>query len=244
MRKFILLFSFICFQISAQPALSPNKIAIIIDDIGYRKTDQNALQLPANVTLSILPHTPYGQSLALKGYKKSHDIMLHIPMEATNGKFLGPGGLTHEMNRSLMHESLDKAYKEIPYAVGLNNHMGSLLTTLHQPMQWLMEFVKSEDLIFIDSITSSKSKATIAAKKVGIPTLARNIFLDNQLSHVYIEKQFDALINIAQKYKIAVAIAHPHPETIQSLLTLIPRLKKHNVELVSISTLIEHKKTL
>ena len=55
--------------------------------------------------------------------------MLHIPMEAENGKFLGPGGLTHDMNDKVIRKNLKEAFKEIPFAMGINNHMGSLLTT-------------------------------------------------------------------------------------------------------------------
>mgnify|MGYP000527746820 CR=1 FL=1 len=77
----------------------PDRIAIIIDDIGYRYTDQHALSLPGAITYSILPHTPYGKKIAIKAKAKHKDVMLHIPMEAENGKKLGPGSLTSTMNK-------------------------------------------------------------------------------------------------------------------------------------------------
>ncbi len=220
------------------------KIAIIIDDIGYRKTDSNILELPANVTFSVLPHTPYGKSLALEGFNKHHEIMLHIPMEAENGKFLGPGGLTHDMNEKVIRKKLKEAFKEIPFAMGINNHMGSLLTTLPQSMLWVMQFIKEKELVFVDSITSSKSQAGAMAKQLGVPTLDRNIFLDNHLEHEYISHQFTLLIERAKEHKMAIAIAHPHPETVRSLLKLIPLLAQKNIELVPISQLFEDQQVL
>ena len=69
----------------------PAQIAIIIDDIGYRKSDIQALYLPGHISYAILPHTPYGKKLALQAKAKNNDVILHIPMEAKNGKKLGPG---------------------------------------------------------------------------------------------------------------------------------------------------------
>ena len=40
------------------------QVAIIIDDIGYRQSDEAVLTLPDNITLSVLPHTPLGHSVA------------------------------------------------------------------------------------------------------------------------------------------------------------------------------------
>jgi polysaccharide deacetylase 2 family uncharacterized protein YibQ len=233
---------FLFFSTCSWFALATNpKVAIIIDDIGYRATDSGVLSLPGDITLSILPHTPYGKKLAKKANETNLDIMLHIPMEAENGKRLGPGGLTSKMNRDTINHHLTAAFEEIPFAIGINNHMGSLLTQMETPMTWVMSFLKKRNVIFIDSVTSSESKAQSIAKDYGVPSLHRHIFLDNNLNHSYISKQFGLLIATAKKNKIAVAIAHPHPETIRSLKTLIPLLAQHNISLVSATKLVSHQ---
>lgn len=236
MRIFILLILSLtsCYSFAAK-----DKVAIIIDDIGYRKTDINVLNLPSSITFSILPHTPYGKSLAEQGFIDKHEIMLHIPMQAENGKLLGPGGLTSDMNELMIRTSLKEAFEEIPYAIGINNHMGSLLTALQQPMSWVMKFIKEQNVIFIDSATSSNSKAGAIAKQLGIPTLQRDVFLDNHPEYTYIAKQFSLLIKQAKKYGTAIAIAHPHPESIDSINKLLPQLAGQNIELVAISQLFD-----
>jgi len=216
-----------------------SRVAIIIDDIGYRATDAGVLSLPGNITLSVLPHTPYGKSLAKQAHISNIEVMLHIPMEAKNGKFLGPGGLTKDMNKTAIQKSLSAAFDEIPFAVGINNHMGSLLTQMELPMTWVMQYLKKKDVIFIDSVTSNQSKAESIAKAYDIPSLHRHIFLDNDLDHHYIAKQFTLLIKAAKQNQSAVAIAHPHPETIASLKKLIPLLAQHNISLVSASALLK-----
>ncbi len=221
----------------AQPA----KVAIIIDDIGYRKSDLQALYLPGNISYAILPHTPYGKILALQAKAKKNDVILHIPMEAKNGRKLGPGALTSAMNEAGIRKSLTNAFAEIPFALGINNHMGSKLTELYQPMAWTMQFLRERDLMFVDSMTTSASQAEQVAINFGVPSLHRHIFLDNKLEHSYIRGQFKQLIRDAKRYNTVVAIAHPHPETIKSLLKLLPLLEKNQIALVPISELLTDK---
>jgi len=226
-------------------ANSPAKVAIIIDDMGYRYTDKHALNLPGDITYSILPHTTYGKKLALAANKNHHEVLLHIPMEATNGKKLGPGALTIDMDEKAIYESLQKSYDEIPFAIGINNHMGSRLTQLYEPMAWTMLFLKQHELFFLDSKTSPSSQAEQAAKDFGVPVKARHVFLDNHLDSEYIKGQFSELIQFAKKRQIAIAIAHPHPETVENLQKLIPTLAQNNIELVPLSELYpkaEHTK--
>lgn len=219
------------------------QVAIIIDDIGYRKSDAQALYLPGNLSYAILPHTPYGKRLALKAQANNNDVILHIPMESKNGKKLGPGALTSEMNETGIRENLTNAFAEIPFALGINNHMGSKLTELYQPMAWTMQFLRERNLVFIDSVTTGDSQAEKVAISFGVPSLHRHIFLDNKLEHHYILRQFKQLIRDAKRYRNVVAIAHPHPETIASLRKLLPLLAQNNVELVPISKLLNHQST-
>jgi len=214
------------------------QVAIIIDDIGYRQSDANVLTLPGKITFAILPHTPFGKILAQQAYKRNNDVILHIPMEAENGKKLGPGALTTAMSEKAIRSELSRAFAEIPFALGINNHMGSKLTNLYKPMTWTMRFLKERKLFFIDSVTTGSTKAERIANKMGVPTTHRQIFLDNELSSDYIDQQFMQLIEYAQQQKSVVAIAHPHPETVVALNRLIPLLAQLDIDLVPISTLI------
>lgn len=219
------------------------KIVLIIDDLGYRKTDENALKLPGNITYAVLPHTPYGKTLAVQAHKNNHDVLLHIPMESTIGKKLGPGGLTSDMLETDFIETLEAAFEEIPFVIGINNHMGSKLTQLYTRMEWTMRVLKNKNMMFLDSMTTRLSQGIKAAEHYNIPHLERHVFLDNILTEEYISQQFSQLIRIAKANakvnKVAVGIAHPHPETIEILTKLLPSLTNENVSLVKISSLLK-----
>jgi polysaccharide deacetylase 2 family uncharacterized protein YibQ len=224
-----------CASLSAQSI----KVAIVIDDMGYRYTDKQALNLPGNITYAVLPHTTFGKKLAIQANKQQSDVILHIPMEAETETKLGPGALTSTMSEQAIYNSLTASFNDIPHAIGVNNHMGSHLTKLYKPMKWTMSFLKERELFFLDSKTSVNSKATQAANDMGVPVNSRNVFLDNELTDQYINKQFNHFIQYAKKQKFAIAIAHPHPETVKILTKLIPTLKQNNIELVPLSSLYE-----
>lgn len=238
---FSFIFTIFCLFLSVVSNVSyatSNKVVIVIDDLGYRPTDVQALSLPGAITFSVLPHTPYGQKLAIQAHSNNKDVLLHIPMESTIGKKLGPGALTTEMSKQDIKSQLDKAFIEVPFAIGINNHMGSKLTQLYSPMAWTMQVLKEKNVMFLDSMTTKLSQGEAVAKRFGVPTLHRHVFLDNHLTEAYISKQFQQLINIAKTNTTAVGIAHPHPESIAMLKKLIPTLAENNIELVAISTLV------
>ena len=215
-------------------------MAIIIDDIGYRKSDSAVLNLPGEITYAVLPHTPFGKTIAQQAYGNKHDVLLHIPMQAQSNKKLGPGALTSGMDDDNIRRVLAKSFAEIPFALGINNHMGSYLTQQYNAMASVMRYLKENQRIFIDSMTSKRSKGKQIAQAIGVPSLSRNVFLDNQLSPEYITKQFKQLIAQAHRHQHAIGIAHPHPETINTLTALLPLLAEHNIELVRISSLFAH----
>lgn len=232
------LFGF-CLLLCSNTVYSAGKIAIVVDDLGYHERDLKITSLPAKVTASILPHTPFAEQVAAQAKATSKEVMLHIPMEALSGKKLGPGALTSEMKKAEIHSSLTSALDQIPSATGVNNHMGSLLTQMSSPMEWTMEFLRENQLFFLDSKTTKFSQAKKFADKMGVESLHRHVFLDNVQTHASMNLQLQQLIRIAQKYRHAIGIAHPYPETISFLEKNLPELeKKYDVELVLISELL------
>ncbi|QDF68394.1 divergent polysaccharide deacetylase family protein [Shewanella sp. SNU WT4] len=227
----------------AKPVLA-GQVAIIIDDIGYRHTDSKVLSLPASVTLSILPHTKIGSDIATQAHHNGHDIMVHLPMQALNGKALGLGGLTNHMDEEQIRRSIKASVGSVPHAIGVNNHMGSLLTQLAEPMTWLMQELKQHDLFFVDSNTTRFSKAAQKAEQQGIPLLTRQIFLDNQLDNASLERQFKHLMQLSHSQGYAVMIAHPHPETVRFLRNNLQRLESEGISLVPVSSLLPYKLAL
>ena len=215
-------------------------IAIIIDDLGYKlKQDQRAIKLPGQVTYAFLPHTPHLEELTSTVHEKGNDIMLHLPMQATmDTLYLGPGALLSGMSEDEFKQSVIKSIHSIPHIKGVNNHMGSLITSHQDSMKWLMDEISQTDLYFVDSRTTAKTLAEKTANQYQIKNTRRNVFLDHELNRPAIEFQFNRLINLAKKNGSAVAIGHPFKETLDVLEEKIPELEAAGVHLVSVSKLI------
>ncbi|MFD1383339.1 divergent polysaccharide deacetylase family protein [Rhodanobacter aciditrophus] len=206
-------------NISAMDFLpAPPKISVIIDDVGYnRRGMEESLALPLPVVLAILPMTPYANQAAEAAKKQQRVTILHAPMENQRELKLGPGGLYVNMDEAAFKKVLNEDLDSVPWVQGVNNHMGSLLTTHRASMEWVMDVMAKRSLFFVDSLTDAKSVAHVVASERQIRTVTRDVFLDNVKTQSAINKQFEILIKKAHKYGAAVAIGHPYPETMHYL---------------------------
>lgn len=216
------------------------KIAIILDDLGYnRPAGEQALQLPGNITYAIIPFTPHSIPLAEAAYNRNREVILHMPMESSDpARRLDNGGLTSDLDEQQVKARVQEALNAVPHIVGLNNHMGSNVTADVNIMHWLMQEVQDRPLFFIDSMTNPHSVANSSALHYQIPSLKRDIFLDNVQSEAAIDRMFQSLVRIAHKRGHAIAIGHPYPATLEYLAATLPRLDEMGVELVDASELV------
>ncbi|ABM61984.1 divergent polysaccharide deacetylase family protein [Halorhodospira halophila] len=219
--------------------------ALIIDDIGDDwAAGVRSIDLAEGVTISVLPHTPHGRSLAERAHERGHEVMLHLPMEAKNGADPGPGALFLDMDEEQVRKTIARALKSVPHAAGVNNHMGSLITRHPGHMTWLMEELAArEDLYFIDSRTSARSVAQQMAEEHGVDNAVRHVFLDPRRDTEVIAEQFERFVTLAQQGDGAIAIGHPYPETLDLLEEELPRLRERGVALVPASELVDEPAT-
>lgn len=220
-------------------AIVQPRIVIVIDDMG-NNLDQGeaALALPGPVTYAVLPHSAHGRQLALAAKRLGKDVMLHAPMANTQNLKLGPGALTPDLSETRFKEVLNAGLDAVPYATGLNNHMGSLLTRQRIPMRWVMEVAKARGLFFLDSRTTIGSVAWDTARNEGVPALSRDIFLDHEQTEAFLSRQFVRAVKIARKFGAAIVIGHPYPITTKFLEKAIPALDEAGVQLVSAPALL------
>jgi polysaccharide deacetylase 2 family uncharacterized protein YibQ len=223
------------------PGQSQPAISIIIDDLGYlKKRDTRAIQLPGSITYAFLPHTPHAKELAILAHKMGKEVMLHQPMESQVNTQLGPGGLMLNMTHDQFAAQLKSNLDAIPYVVGINNHMGSLLTQHPGHMRWLMQEVRNQNnLYLVDSYTTKTSILQKIAAENWIPNLRRDVFLDSDRDPAKIRMHFRRLLKIARKTGIALAIGHPYPETMAVLEEELPKLSSMGIQLIPVSKLLD-----
>ena len=215
-------------------------VVIIIDDMGVdRKRSAAISALPGPLTLSYLTYADdlAGQTKAARAH--GHELMLHLPMEPINGKLdPGPNALTTGLSSAELERRIDWSLDRFSGYVGVNNHMGSRLTALPDAMHVLGLKLARRGLLFVDSRTAPDSVGAKTVRALGVPTLERNVFLDNDDTEEAVLDRLAEVERLAGTHAFAIAIGHPRDATLHALARWLPTVEAKRLVLVPVSTLL------
>ncbi len=226
----------------AQPTPAP-KVAIVIDDLGYDgKLAKRFLKIEGPLSFSVLPHGTFSKSIARRIHEAGQELLLHLPMEPTGYPEVNPGvgALLVEMTDVELVQTLRKSLDAFPHVKGVNNHMGSKFCENESKLRPVMLELNTRGLFFLDSRTTSKTKAYAVAQQLHVPSAERNVFLDNIQNPRAIRAQLNRLTELARLRGRAIGIAHPHEVTLEVLRREVPKLSGKGVELVPVSQLVHN----
>ncbi|WP_342481649.1 divergent polysaccharide deacetylase family protein [Paenibacillus sp. FSL L8-0340] len=224
-----------------QPARS--RIAIIVDDFGndMRGTEE-MLELPVKITVAVMPFLSTTEKDARRAHEQGFDVLVHLPMEPKQGKpeWLGPGAVLTRMSDAEVRKQVEAALDNVPFAVGINNHMGSKVTGDERVMGIVLAVCKERGLFFVDSHTNYRSVAGRMARKIGLPPVENHIFLDDVHTASHVVKQMRLVQERALNQNYCIAIGHvgiQGKETAAGIRSGIAETKD-SVEFVGISELV------
>lgn len=214
------------------------KLSIVIDDFGYRPQQENqVLALPNTLSVAVLPNAPHAREMATKAHNSGHEVLIHLPMAPISKQPLEKDTLRPDMSSDEIDRIVREAVSKVPYAVGLNNHMGSAMTSSLFGMQKVMQTLSHYNFYFLDSMTIGNSQSMRAAAGTGVKVIKRKVFLDDTQNEADIRKQFNRAIQIARRSGSAIAIGHPHPTTVRVLQQMVYNLPP-DITLVRPSSLL------
>jgi len=217
------------------------KIAILIDDIGQDlKPLDELLRLDAPIAFSVLPFCSHSLRAASKIHKTGREVLLHLPMEPLEypERDPGKGALLISMSEREIRSQVEEDLRAIPFARGVNNHMGSRFMQDRQKLKGLFRKLRERDLFFIDSLTTADSKAAEVADETGVQFASREVFIDHARDREMVFRNMQDLLDKKGQRQSLLVIGHPYPETIQALKTFLPRLRSAGVEVISLSEFI------
>ena len=219
------------------------KLAIVIDDFGYRPhTENQVLAMPPALSVAVLPNAPHAREMATKAHQAGHEVLIHLPMAPLSKQPLEKDTLRPDMSSEEIERIIREAVNNVPYAVGMNNHMGSAMTSSLFGMQKVMQALARYNLYFLDSMTIGNSQAMRAAAGTGVKVIKRKVFLDDTQNEADIRRQFTRAVELARRNGSAIAIGHPHPTTVRVLQQMIPALPA-DITLVHASSLLNEPQT-
>jgi len=201
------------------------KLASVIVDFGSRPHyDNQVLAMPSAISVAVLPKAPHAREKATKAHSSGHQVLIHLPMAPLSKQPLEKDTLRPDMSSEEIERIIRDAYNKVPYAVGLNNHMGSAMTSSLYGMLKVMQALERYNLYFLDSMTIGNSQAMRAAQGTGVKVIKRKVFLDDTQNEADIRVQFNRAVQLARRNGSAIAIGHPHPSTVRVLQQMLPTL--------------------
>jgi len=169
---------------------------------------------------------------------RGFEILCHLPMEPRDAR-VSPGA--HAVLTSMTDAEIAGTTRSdiaaVPYAQGVNNHMGSLATSDRRVMRSVLGALPP-GMYFIDSRTDGASVASKVAREMNVKTAKRQVFLDDVQTEPAVRHQLDALAAAARTNGVAIGIGHPHPVTLRVLVREVPRLKQQGFRFVRASEVV------
>lgn len=215
-------------------------LALVIDDLGRSVADVARLEaLGVPITYAVLPFESRTPEVVEELDRRGAEVLLHLPMQGSDGADPGPGALTADMGGRALVRGTRRALAAVPSARGVNNHMGSVLSADPRAMRAVLGEVADHDLFFLDSRTTADSVAYRQARELGLSAAERDVFLDPDPAPEAIRREFHRLLAVARREGSAVAIGHPHPATLQVLAEEIPAARALGYRFVPVSLLLD-----
>jgi polysaccharide deacetylase 2 family uncharacterized protein YibQ len=217
-------------------------MTIIMDDLGRSLATAEALiALPEPVTFAILPNEPLATQVADRAHAAGHEVMMHLPMEPQGYPAADPGedALFVDQSDDEIRMKFDRLLTRVPHASGSNNHMGSRFTEDARALQPVMERLRDRRMFFVDSRTTGHSRVRDVARQTGVPTMDRDVFLDNVADVDAILREISRLEDKARRNGLAIGICHPYPETLEALRRALPLARRRGITVVPMTVLLQ-----
>ncbi|MGM9987374.1 MAG: divergent polysaccharide deacetylase family protein [Bacillaceae bacterium] len=224
-----------------------SKLAIVIDDFGNNgKGTNNMFQLPIPLTVAVMPFLPNSKEEAIKAHQLGKEVIIHLPMESisANPNWYGPRPILTSMSDEEIKAILYDAINEIPFAVGINNHMGSKATADERIMRVILSICKEKGFFFLNSRTNASTVAQDIAKNLHVPYLENELFFDHYTSYSHVTNQANLLLKKLDEDQQVIIIGHvgsPGEITSSVIKNYISQFQQ-KAEIVTLSQLLKKKK--
>ena len=217
-------------------------IAVVIDDVGLdRPRSKRAWELPGPLTMSFLPYAKDLREQAKAARARGHELMLHLPMEPNGRNDPGPNALLVSLSDAELRQRATAALDSFDGFAGVNNHMGSRFTAFKPGMETVLRQLKGRGLMFLDSRTSAQSVGDQLAQEMGVPSIVRHVFLDDEETLDAVRKKLAEAEAIARRQGFVIVIGHPHEVTLQALGEWLPGVQGKGLALAPATAVLRKR---
>lgn len=214
------------------------RLAVVIDDAGRDLASQRVYEgMGIPLTLAVMPNQVHTSEAASEWAAAGLPVIIHQPMESVSHSGMEPIVLLTTMSDEAMRTMLSDSFRQIPQAVGMNNHQGSKATTDRHTMDVVMNELRHRSLFFLDSATNTTTAADSAAAAYGVPYARNELFVDNSTD----VEEIKAMIRKGARMAAggsAIIIGHCRPNTAEAFRQVVPELQAEGIRFVYVSSLM------
>lgn len=221
-------------------------IALVIDDFGGedRHGVDEMLALKCPLTCAIMPALKFSVHDATLAHRFGHEVILHMPMESLGNlpwDWYGPIFIGNGDDPEIVNFKIKESLKTVPYAVGMNIHIGTGVSTNKKLISAILQTTREEKIYFLDSRTTINSVCNEVAKENNFSIFSRDIFLEivGHKSYSLVTERIQEAVEIAKNQGYAIVIGHVGPvggtTTVRGIADSLGYIQSQGVEIVPLS---------
>jgi len=224
----------------APPAGAAGRIAVIVDELGSRAdVFERVLAFGRPVTIAVLPELPLSRRIIRDASRAGLEVLLQLPLEPYRfpEQDPGPGALLVWMPPAEVARRARQLLASAPGVTGVTTHMGSRFMEDTERMQALLEAVRSQNLLFVDGLTTHRSAGYDLARAMGVRAARRQVLLDPDESEATGRARLLEAERWAGRRGSVVAVARGRLLTLRLIEEAFHRWEALGLRLVPISEL-------
>lgn len=219
------------------------RLALVVSGLGLsdRATEMAINRLPPEVTLSFSPYSRRLDEWIALARAQGHEVMLDLPMEPEAFPRDDPGpnalltSLGPQENRARLHWILGRGSSY----VGLTGVMGSRFVASEDKLAPVLKDIADKGLLFVDNRAGDGATVEKLAMQLDLALVVNDRTLDGEpAGFSALQARLAELERVALSNDQALAIAHPHPETIEHLAEWAEGLQARRIAVAPVSALL------
>lgn len=196
------------------------RVAIVVGGLGVSANiTQEAIKLPAAVTLAFMPYSYDVDHLAGRARRAGHEILLQAPMEPFNypDNDSGPQTLLTTLSPEQNLERLYWLMSRFQGYVGITGAMGARFTASERAFAPILQETAKRGLIFVDDGANPRSVAARVAGSGNLPFAKADMVVDAVATPAEIDHALGRLEMAAREHGYAVGMASALPVSIERI---------------------------
>ena len=233
-------------QVYARPFSKLDKrprIAVVFTDLGVsaNATESVIQNLPGSISLAFAPFARRLKEWIKISRAAGHEVLVGLPMEPIDYPVNDPGpytlltSLPEDQNKQRIHWVLSR----LTGYVGVSTFMASKFTVKPDKLRPVILELKSRGLMLLDVRENPLSSAMGIARKVQMPAIARDLYLDGVATRESIRARLAQAEKIAKSRGHAVAVARPYPVSVTEIARWAKDVRNRGVTLAPVSALVK-----